>query len=263
MPASTPRDAAGCRGAGTLLPVPVRASVGESLAPEPASPGGCIPPPLGREYRGPPGKLCTSSVRLGSGGWHSAGLLVITLSCTRGEQGVPRHLHLRPQAFWWPLSVQQRLRLCLQGAANSGNPPSILPTACLPGKPPHRPRQGLVLSLFKADEHRGSQQWGWGSAGAILDDQKADISAVLSQHMGIPPFRSWDTTQPRWPPQILSRSPPVLPQCHGYRAQDRLSGLQPPPLHTWDVHGHKLRVTGHLGLGYRQRIRGSSSSTHF
>lgn len=131
VPAPTPRDAAGCRGAGTLLPVPLRASVGESLAPEPASPGGCNPPPRGTEHGGPSGELCTHSVRPGSGGWHSAGLLLISLSCTRGEQGVPRHLHLQPWAFWWPLSVQQQLMLCLQGAASSGNSPSILPTACL------------------------------------------------------------------------------------------------------------------------------------
>lgn len=131
VPASTPRDAAGCRGAGTLLPVPLRAGVGESLAPEPASPRGCVPPPRGTEHGGPSGELCTGSVRPGSGGWHSAGLLVVTLSCTRGEQGVPRHIHLQPRAFRWPLSVQQQLVLCLQGAASSGNPPSILPTACL------------------------------------------------------------------------------------------------------------------------------------
>lgn len=186
--------------------------------------------------------------------WHSAGLLVITLSCTRGERGVPRHPHLRPRASWWPLSVRRQPVLCLQGAASSGNPPSILPTACLANPAP--PKAGLGPEHQELHEHRDAQQWGWGSAGAILDDQKADISPVLSQHMGTPPCRSWDTTQPHWPPQVLRRGPPILPQCHGYPALDLLSGL-----HTWDVHGHKPRVTGHLGLGYRQRIRGSSSSS--
>lgn len=139
-----------------------------------------------------------------------------------------------------------------------------LPFSPLPAwQTPGPPRAGLGPEHRQADEHRDAQQRGWGSAGAILDDQKTDFSPVLSQRMGTPPCRSWEVTQPHWPPQVLSRGPPVLPQSHGYPAEDLLSGLQPPPLHTWDVHGHKPWVTGHLGLGYRQSIRDSSSSTHF
>lgn len=70
--------------------------------------------------------------------------------------------------------------LCLQGAASSGNPPSFSP---LPAwQTPTPPKAGLGPEHFQADEHRDVQQRG--SAGEILDDQKADVSLVLSQHMG-------------------------------------------------------------------------------
>lgn len=91
----------------------------------------------------------------------------------------------------------------------------------------HLQSKGLVLSIFRP---MGTVP---GSAGALLDKQKAGFSPVLTQRTA-----AEDTIlqelggQPAHSPhRVPSGGPPNLSHPHGHPMQDFCSGLQPQHLH--------------------------------